>query len=205
MFKFTIATAIGLSAVVSAAQADMIVVQSNPSYPPVHVTPIHVTPTHGISAYNTPSFARMVEMCARFGFDCGVPGADAVPHPHLSPEAQADADKRLGLYADEWEDYAVEIEEQFETLPAPAYPRAHDLFGWNAPRSLLGLAPRSVPRLMPHTFPRTVPFAQVNPYQFGHRFPTMPRIAMPRIEVPYGFANPRGAFPRGPLIPWPSL
>ena len=203
MFKLSIAAAIGLSAVVSAAHADTIVVQQGyPGIAPIIVSPTHA-PTHGTSAYNTPSFERLVEMGARFGFECGVPDLADGPHPYLSPEAQADADKRLAQYQEEWEERAEEAEELVEVLPAPVPVPTHprelfapgQLFGWNAP----------------HPLPRTLTVPRVNPYQFGHRFPTLPRVTAPRNQVPYGYANPhaftlpRGTYPRGPIFPWPTL
>lgn len=197
MFKLTIAAAIGLSAVVSTAHADTIIVQSGPSFDPAYVTPFRVTPFQGINAYGGAPFERLAQLCATMGFDCTAPLADAPSvygeaDTHLEPRwsagARADAAKRLALLTHGWEGYASDLEEQYETLPRPVLPRPHVLFGWNAPR--------------------TVPLPSAIPHQFGHRFPSIPRTTLPRSMVPQiegfsdfanRFANPRSVLPRGVL------
>ncbi len=204
MFKPLIAATIGLSAMASVASADTIIVQSGPH-----------TSVQSIIAYEGPSFGRMVEMCARFGFNCDVPGAEhvAAPLPQFSPEAQADADKRLAVQLLDWEEYAAQIRPH-------ASPR--DLFGWsNAP---------DVHDILGWMAPRTQPFRGLNAETFTHRLPSLtrprgflglgtvpphvivpndafPQVTLPRPTYPRTFGDsthPR-ALPHGGLIPWPTL
>jgi hypothetical protein len=210
MFKPLIAAALGLSAMATVVHADTIVVQSGP-----HTLLPHISgPANFGTAYDTPSFTRMVEQCARMGFDCGAPDVADYdgPHPLFSPEAQADAGKRLALMRLDWEEYAAD-------LPDPRHPSP--TFGWNTgpdARDILSwIAPHA--DLRPHTFPH------VAPNTFGFRNPALPRhngfwgptltqpLAVPRITVPH-VTLPRATFPRlthprslphGGLIPWPTL
>ncbi len=181
MFKLPIAVAIGLTAAISSsAHADNLIVQS--PFPGVLTYP-GVVP--GFSAYDTPSFGRLVAMCAQMGFDCSVPEIGR-PNPYdLSEAAQADAEKRLALLMEEWENEAEEIDDYVRVLPAPHpvpgnLPHPFGIFGFNAPH--------------------LSPYPNIDLYQFGHRFP-----AVPRIETPYGVTPPRGFFPHGPVFPWPTL
>lgn len=170
---FTLAT-IGLAALAGAATADSI----SPTIPwPV--------PGHsGITAYDSPAFERMVEMCDRFGVDCSAPGHDDPDPFDLSPEARADAEKRLEQYAEEWEELTEEREDEHR----------HELGGH--PHPLFGFQdiPRAWPR--PHVLPRP----ELELYQFGYRYPNVPRI-----RLPHGANLPRTHLPYGSLIPWPSL
>jgi hypothetical protein len=165
MFKHTILAAIGLTAALGAtAHADTII-----TYGP------GAGIISGLSPYNSPSFGRLVEMCETVGIDCSAPGADIFAY---SPEAQADADKRIALYEQEWEEF-VEDYDHVELLPAPVLPRPFGFYGYPAPR------------------PLPLPPAQL--FGFGDRFDVLPYPRVPHRILPYG------SFPRGPVIPWPSL
>jgi hypothetical protein len=169
MFKHATLAAIGLTAALGTAHADTIITSHGP-YP-------------GLIPYSSPSFERLVEMCDRFGLDCSAPG---VVYDD-SPEARADAEKRLQLYAEDYEEFLEEYDDHVELLPAPILPRPFGFYGYPAPRVL------PLPRPLPHPLPRADLFG------FGHRFDTLPYPTVPPHVLPYG------SFPRGPLIPWPSL
>ncbi len=180
MFKHATLAAIGLTAALSAAQADTIIATQGPHF--------------GFAPHGTSSYNRLVEMCDAFGVDCSLPGTADVHVEIFSPEAQADADKRLALQLEEWEEFREEYEEYAELVPTPVLPRPHGLFGYQVPRPL--------------------PYPHPDLFGFEHRF-----HALPRPHVPNPFANPferrfgniphtlipHGTAPRYPLFPWPSL
>lgn len=170
MFKHLTLSAIGLTAALSAAQAD---------------TLLSVGPHPALGPYASPSFGRMVEICARFGLDCSAPGASHDgSYPHLlSPEALADAGKRHALYAQDWQEFLDTYEDHVELVPAPVLPRPFGLYGY--------------------ALPRPVPLPRVDLYGYGPRLDIGPRPVLPYVS-PFG-TRPFGSLPRGPLIPWPSL
>ncbi len=112
MFKPLIAACFGLSAMATVATADMLNIPSAP-HPPMA----------SLIGSNGLSLTRMAEMCAGFGFDCIGIGAIQGPHPYVSAEGQADAEKR----------HALLLAEQQERLAEQGLrsglPR---IFGWNA-------------------------------------------------------------------------
>lgn len=188
MFKLPIAAAIGLTAAISAAHADPILLPA-----PLHIPPPSLS-APGLSTYDSPSFDRFVDMCARMGFDCSAPAAGR-PSSHFGPHApssfalseaaQADAEKRMALYAQEWEEFADDFAGHVEIHPARPQVTPFGFFSYNAPR--------------------VSPYPNIELYQFGHRLPSVPRI-----QVPHGYSFPRGAFSHGsirnnPVFPWPSL
>lgn len=222
MFKLPIAAMIGLTAALSAAHADTIVIQGTPSFEPAIIShgpiaPFPVTHADGFNIFGNPAFHRMAEMCETLGFECGEDHAtaDGGIHPYWTPGHRADADKRLALLMADREDYAAALEEHFEALPVP---RPHQLYGWNAPRNLPH--PRALPHqfsnlfpLIPHTtLPRpTVPHTTL-PY------PVLPNFSGPQIQGFSGFNHrlntpgaviPHGLFPRHILprhsFPWRSF
>lgn len=190
MFKFAIAAAIGLTATISAVAADPI-----PLPAPLHIPAITAhEPDLGIlahSTYGSPSFGRLVEMCARMGFDCTAPtSADrsgALFDLHgLSEAARADAEKRMALYAEEWAELAGDL-----VAPVPVHPAPF----WRNP--FAPFAHGGAPRVTPYT--------DFGLFQFGHRFPSVPRI---QVQPGYAFPNAplsHGSIRNNPVFPWPSL
>lgn len=225
MFKPTIAAAVGLSAMLTAAQADTIIIQSQPDGPPlIEVLPStadvlgarpHViapgTPDADSVPFAAPAFGRMLEMCDRMGVDCetafaGLQGDTDLPNPlwapeNLSPEALADAEKLYALMAEEWAEAAAERAEQAHRLPTP------NLFGWSTPPVWPHVAPRTWPDVTPHAWPRPWPHVvpprtwprtqpQGLPPAFGHLLPNGRPLTPPRIDgFTYRF-DQRPAFPR---------
>lgn len=221
MFKPLIAATVGLSAMATLASADTIIVQSGPN-----------SAAPSIIAYDGPSLDRMVEICARIGFDCGVSEhaeADG-PHPLFSEEAQADAEKRIALMRLDWEEYAANLpgSHAFPQGPSAPFgwrsgPDARDILSWIAPRHapLAGQFPHAE---LPRVTPNGHPFGwnhglSTLPRSHGFWGPittprlTVPRLEMPRIAAPHivlprpsapHFAHPR-TLPHGGLIPWPTL
>ncbi|WP_224814352.1 hypothetical protein [Hasllibacter sp. MH4015] len=203
MFKHATFAAIGLTAAISAAQAD---------------THDHLYP----SPHDTPAFERLVEMCAHFGITCDLPDVaaeDDLLHPFdlSSPEALADLEKRLALMEQDWEEYAEVYGIAPDLPPVWAPVRPHN---YPVPRHLFGWGPSDVtPHVVPH--PDAWPRAHVWPRPRVEILPRLdPAPGWPRhgyldLTNPFRALDnapnlPRHLFPRGTLrhghvFPWPSL
>ncbi|MEJ6391850.1 hypothetical protein V8J82_01200 [Gymnodinialimonas sp. 2305UL16-5] len=181
MFKHTLLAALGLCAALGSAQADTIIVERPTERPNIQVLP---------NIYANPAFERMVEMCAQLGVACGTPGDAAIGPFGTSPRALADAQKRMDLYAEELEAFAEDYADARES-----FTERHGQLGALFP--MIRIVPPALP-LRPHSY--ALPHGYGDLYHFGHRFPGGPRLTLPRSHVPQSFG-----FPRGPLIPWPTL
>lgn len=209
MFKLPIAAMIGLTAALSAAHADTIIIQGTPSFEPAIIShgpiaPFPVTHADGFNILGNPAFHRMAEMCETLGFACGEDHAtaDGGIHPYWTPGHHADAEKRLALLLAEREDFA-------QALPLP---RPHLSYGWNVPRNL------PHPRALPHQFSNLFPL--IPHTTLPHTtlpYPVLPRNSVPHIQGFSGFNHrlnnpaviPHGLFPRHILprhsFPWRSF
>ena len=188
MFKLPIAAAIGLTAAISTASADQILLPA-----PLHVPAISAHGPaiggFGTSTYDSPSFGRLVEMCARMGFDCAAPAEDrpsALFDLHgLSEAARADAEKRMALYAEQWAELAEDSIAPAHSLHTPAWQNPHGISGYSAPR--------------------VTPYAHGGIFGFGHRAPVVPGIrVLPGHRFPYA-PLAHGTIRNNPVFPWPSL
>ena len=110
MLKHLTLAMVSLAALANAVAAETFLARI-PWPPPIH---------SGVTAYNSPGFERLVEFCEHFGVNCDAPeyGEDGLFD--LTSRAQADAEKRMALYSEEWAEFVEAWEEDYgHSNPVP--------------------------------------------------------------------------------------
>lgn len=201
MFRFSIAAVIGLSAAISAAQADTIIYQGSPTFEPLVITHGEAAgrPAMPGSILADPAFHRLAQMCSTMGLDCGpdhVTSEGGIA-PAWTDGHRADAEKRLARLMEERDTYAQ--------APRPVVPHAaphvpHMLFGWNAPTGSLhvGPRPRAFPNSLSHLLP---PRTHLPTPHYGTHAPNLSGF-FHRLNTP-GVTMHNRYLPR-PSFPWRS-
>lgn len=204
MFRFSIATVIGLSAALSAAHADTIIYQGTPTFDPLIITHGETADAPAVSGsiLADPAFHRLAQMCSTLGLECG--SDHVTPEGGIAPQwtdgHRADAEKRLARLMEERGTFVLGT--HFPPAPMPnTAPAPQIQFGWSAPAGSLHIGPRPTPwpnslsHLMP---PRThVP----TPY-YGTHTPNLSgffhRLNTPGVAMHNGIPLrqiPRHSFP----------
>lgn len=218
MFRFSIATVIGLSAALSAAHADTIIIQGTPSYAPAIVTHGDVAglPDLSHSILGDPAFHRLARMCDTMGLSCGADHVteDGGIDPAWTLGHHADAEKRLAQMIEDRNGYVTALEDRFDTLRRPySNARPPQLFGWNLPRG----GPHQMPPQFSHLF-SLPPHIGGPSRDFRNVYPNaIPSVIAPQFRDLSGFNHrlntpgaviPHSLFPRQFLprhtFPWRS-